>query len=29
MPTSLAFLLIALAFAGLIGPLGWMARTSG
>jgi hypothetical protein len=29
MPTSLAFLLIALAFAALIGPLGWMARTSG
>jgi hypothetical protein len=28
MPTSLAFLLIALAFAALIGPLGWMARTS-
>jgi hypothetical protein len=29
MPTSLAFLIIALAFAALIGPLGWMARTSG
>jgi hypothetical protein len=30
MPTPLAFLLIALAFAALVGPLGWMARdTSG
>jgi hypothetical protein len=29
MSTTLAFLLIALAFAALVGPLGWMARTSG
>jgi hypothetical protein len=29
MPTTLAFLLIAIAFAALVGPLGWMARTSG
>jgi hypothetical protein len=29
MSTALAFLLIAIAFAGLVGPLGWMARTSG
>jgi hypothetical protein len=29
MSTTLAFLLIAIAFAALVGPLGWMARTSG
>jgi hypothetical protein len=29
MSTPLAFLLIALAFAALVAPLGWMARTSG
>jgi hypothetical protein len=29
MSTTLAFLLIAIAFASLVGPLGWMARTSG
>jgi hypothetical protein len=29
MPTPLAFVFIALAFAALVGPLGWMARTSG
>jgi hypothetical protein len=27
--TTLAFLVIAIAFAALVGPLGWMARTSG
>jgi hypothetical protein len=29
MSTTIAFLLIAIAFAALVGPLGWMARTSG
>jgi hypothetical protein len=29
MSTTLAFLVIAIAFAALVGPLGWMARTSG
>jgi hypothetical protein len=29
MSTPLAFVLIVLAFAALVGPLGWMARTSG
>jgi hypothetical protein len=29
MTTTLAFLLIVIAFAALVGPLGWMARTSG
>jgi hypothetical protein len=29
MSTTIAFLLIALAFASLVAPLGWMARTSG
>jgi hypothetical protein len=28
MPSSLAFLLIAFAFAAVVGPLGWMARIS-
>ena len=28
MSTTLAFLLIAFAFAALVGPLGWMARVS-
>jgi hypothetical protein len=28
MSTTLAFLVIAIAFAALVGPLGWMARTS-
>jgi hypothetical protein len=28
MSSTLAFLLIALAFAALVGPLGWMARLS-
>jgi hypothetical protein len=28
MSSSLAFLLIVLAFAALVGPLGWMARLS-
>jgi len=28
MSTSIAILLILLAFGALVGPLGWMARTS-
>jgi hypothetical protein len=28
MSTSIAILLILIAFAALVGPLGWMARTS-
>jgi hypothetical protein len=29
MSSSIAILLILIAFAALVGPLGWMARTSG